>query len=390
MVYGVKQFMSDFIFRINPNIILGPYTVSRLGQQVREWGSRFMVIVDPFLNEAKVSEKIIQTLSDRKIDCIIFSELTEGTSTKTITRALSLAKEGHVHGIIAIGGAKALHVGKIVAALYNEVHDLFTFVDGAVPSTNPLPLICIPTTYRAPLTFKQEVPITDARCNQLKFMQVQNAVCKLVLIDPNLMLTLTDNQKSLFSIEIIGLAVEAYISQKANFFSDMFVEKGLELISYALDGSPSLEITTPEEVLLAQGGILISMAVSASALGMDTLLSLSIYSRYHKSKSLVASILLPFALEDACKFKVAKLEKLAHILRTCPEETSGAEAANSLTEYIRDKLGIANLPTRLKDLGLSIEQLSLAVEDVGQTNLINNLPRSISTDELFDFVKMAY
>ena len=45
--------MSDFIFRINPNIILGPYTVSRLGQQVREWGSRFMVIVDPFLNEAK-------------------------------------------------------------------------------------------------------------------------------------------------------------------------------------------------------------------------------------------------------------------------------------------------------------------------------------------------
>ena len=60
-IYGVKQFMSDFIFRINPNIILGPYTVSRLGQQVREWGSRFMVIVDPFLNEAKVSEKIIQT-----------------------------------------------------------------------------------------------------------------------------------------------------------------------------------------------------------------------------------------------------------------------------------------------------------------------------------------
>ena len=87
---------------------------------------------------------------------------------------------------------------------------------------------------------------------------------------------------------------------------------------------------------------------------------------------------------------MAKLEKLAHILRTCPEETSGAEAANSLTEYIRGKLGIANLPTRLKDLGLTIEQLSLAVEDVGQTNLINNLPRSMSTDELFDFVKMAY
>lgn len=382
--------MADFVFRINPNIIMGSYTVSRLGQQVREWGTRFMVIIDPFLNEEKVAEKIIQALNDRKVESFVFSELTDGTSTKTISRALSLAREGHVHGIITIGGSKAMHIGKAVAALYNEIHDLYTFVDGAVPSTNPLPLICIPTTYRAPLTFRPEIPITDARCNQLKFMQVQNAVCRLVLIDPNFMLSLTDNQKSTFSIEIIGMAIEAYISQKANFFSDMFIEKGLELISYALDGSPSLEITTPEEVLMAQGGILISMGMSASAIGIDTLLSLSIYSRYHKSKSLVASILLPFALEDACKFKVAKLEKLAHILRCCPEEVNGENAAKSLVEYIRQKIAIANLPTRLKDLNLTVEQLSLAVEDIGQTNLINTLPRSMSTDDLFDFVKMAY
>lgn len=382
--------MSDFVFRINPNIMLGPYTVSRLGQQVKEWGSRFMVIIDPFLNEAKISEKIIKSLNDHKIENFIFSELTEGASTKTIARALSLARESHVHGIIAIGGAKALHIGKVTAALYNEIHDLYAFVDGAVPSTSPLPLVCIPTTYRAPLTFKPEIPVTDARSNQLKFMQVQNAVCKLVLIDPNLMLTLTDNQKATFSLEIIAMAVEAYISQKANFFSDMFIEKGLELISYALDESPSLEITTPQEVLMAQGGTLISMGVSTSAMGITALLALSVYSRYRKSKSLVSSILLPFALEDACKFKVAKLEKLAHILRSCPPEVSGEAAAQSLAEYVRQKIAIANLPTRLKDLNLTVEQLSFAIEDIGQTNLINTLPRSMTTDDLFDFVKMAY
>ena len=256
--------MADFIFRINPNIILGPYTVSRLGQQVKEWGTRFMVIMDPFLNEAKISEKIMQSLTDRKIESFVFSELTEGTSTKTIERALELAKEGHVHGIIAIGGAKALHIGKAVAGLYNEVHDFYTFVDGALPTTGPLPCICIPTTYRAPLTFTPEIPITDARNHQLKILRVQNSVCKLVLIDPNLMLTLTENQKATLSIEIIGMAVEAYLSQKANFFSDMFVEKGLEILSYALDGSPSLDITTPEEVLLAQAGTMISLAASSS------------------------------------------------------------------------------------------------------------------------------
>lgn len=382
--------MADFIFRLNPNIILGPYTISRLGPQVHEWGTRYMVIMDPFLNEAKLAEQIMQSLIDRKIESFVFAEITDGPTSKTIERALSLAREGHVHGIITIGGEKAIQVGRAVAAFYHEIHDFYNFLDGALPNTTPIPCICIPTTYRSPYTFTQEIPIIDSRNHQLKLLRVQSSVCKLILIDPNLMLTLTENQKATLSIELIGIAVEAYLSQKANFFSDMFVEKGLEILSYALDGSPTLDITTPEEVLLAQAGCMISMAASASSLGMGSLLSASIYSRYHKSKSLVSSILLPFALEDALKFKVAKIEKLAHTIRACNEETTGEDAAKSLVDYVRQKIAKANLPTRLKDLGLTIEQLSLPVEDIKDVNLINNLPRSMTTDDLFDFVKLAY
>ena len=135
---------------------------------------------------------------------------------------------------------------------------------------------------------------------------------------------------------------------------------------------------------------MISLGAAASSVGIGTLLSLSIYSRYHKSKSLVSSILLPFQLEDLAKFKLAKLEKLAHIIRACPEETSGEDAAKQLTEYVRQKIAKSALPTRLKDLNLTIEQLSLPVEDIKAVNLINNLPRSMTTDDLFDFVKLAY
>lgn len=382
--------MSDFIFRISPNIVLGSYTVSRLGQQVHEWGTRFMVIIDPFLNEVKLSDKIVQSLNDRKIESFVFSELTESSSSKTIERALGLAREGHVHGIIAIGGEKAMNIGRAVAAFYNEIHDFYTFVDGALPTTSALPCVCIPTTYRTPFVFTSEVPITDARNHQLKLLHIQNSVCKLLLIDPNLMLSLTDNQKATLEIELINIAVEAYLSQKANFFSDMFVEKGLEILSYALDGSPSLDITTPEEILLSQAGAMISMASSSSSLGMDSLLALTIHSRYKINKSLTSSIMLPYAIEDAAKFKSAKLEKLAHIMRICPEEVTGEDACKAFAEYVRQKMAQANLPTRLKDLKLTVEQLALAVEDISAVNLINNLPRSMTTDDLFDFVKLSY
>ena len=382
--------MSDFVFRINPNIVIGPYTVSRLGQQVREWGSRFMVIIDPFLNEAKLAEQIMQSLIDRKVESFVFSELTEGSSTKTIERALALAREGHVHGIITVGGEKAIHVGRAVAAYYNEVHDLYTFIDGAFPNTNPLPCICVPTTYRSPFIFSPDIPLTDARNHQVKIVHAQNSICKLVMVDPNLMMSLTENQRSTFSLEILSLAVEAYLSQKANFFSDMFVEKGLEVLSYALDGSPSLDIKTPSEVLLSQAGCLISMAAASSSIGMVSLLALAIYSRYNKSKSLVSSILLPYALEDAAKFKVAKLDKIAHIMKTCPKDVEGEDAAKSLIEYTRQKIAQYSLPTRLKDLNFTIEQLSLPVEDISHINIMNTLPRSMTTDDLFDFIKGAF
>ncbi len=382
--------MSDFIFKISPNVILGSYSVNRLGQYLLEWGTRFMIIMDPILNEVKLADKITKALDDRKIGYFIFNEITDGSNTKNIQRALSLAKEGHIQGVIGIGGTKALNISRTVSALYNEVHDLYTFVDGAVPITNPLPCVCIPTTFRTPYIFTSEIPFTDSRSNEVKLLKIQNSVCKLLLIDTNMMVTLTENQKATLSIEVLCMAIEAYISQKANFFSDMFVEKGLELLSYAMNGSNSLDITTPEEELLSQAGCLISLAASSSSLGLSTLLALSINSKYRLNKSLVASILLPYAMEDAAKFKSAKLEKLAHLMKIIPENEEKDEAINSFIDYVRQYMAKANLPTRLKDLQLTIEQLSLCVENISKVDIFSKLPRSMSTDELFDFIKTAY
>jgi alcohol dehydrogenase class IV len=291
-----------------------------------EWGTRFMIIADPVLNEFGTIQKITQSFTDRKIEHFVFSEISEGNTSQLAKRALALAKEAHVHGIIAIGGSKALNIGRIVAAFFNEIHDFNNFVDGALPTTSPIPCICVPTIFSTPFIFTNEIPIKDSRNNQLKLMKVQNNLCKLVLIDPNLMLTLTQNQKSTIAIEVMSMAIEAYLSQKANFFSDMFVEKGLELLAYALDGSPSLDITTPEEILLAQAGIMISLASASSSLGLSSLLAMTINSRYQINKSLVSSILLSYSLEDAANFKRMQVEKLSHIMRVVPKEVTGPEA----------------------------------------------------------------
>jgi alcohol dehydrogenase class IV len=85
-----------------------------------------------------------------------------------------------------------------------------------------------------------------------------------------------------------------------------------------------------------------------------------------------------------------QIEKLSHIMRVVPKEVTGPEAVKMFIDNIRQRIAKANLPTRLKDLQLSMEQLSLVAEDAGQIDIITKLPRSMSTDDIFDFIKNAY
>lgn len=382
--------MADFNFRISPNVVLGSYSASRLGQFVREWGSRYMVILDPVLNEYDVATKIKQSLTDRKVDYFVFDEIPTAPDTSVVQQALQLAREAHIHGVITAGGTKAANVGRAVAALYNEVQDIYEFVDGAAPVSGALPLISIPTSMRDMFIFADRTPIIDGRNRQLKLLKMQPNVCKLALFDPNLSISLTENQIASLTLHTLCMAIECYISQKASFFSDTIAEKAIELLGSGMDGAPNLTSATTPEMFIAQGGCMTSLAAGVSSTGVASLLALTINARFKLSRSIVAAILFPYTLEEAAKYKTEKIAKVAKILRVASETSTPEVAVDALISNIRDRLAMANLPTRLKDLSVSVEQLSLAAEDAGQLDLINNLPRSMTADDLFDIIKQAY
>ena len=168
--------MADFVFKISPNIILGSYSASRIGQFVQEWGTKFMVLLDPILHESGISAKIKQSLTDRNVDFFIFDEIPNAPDSKVVSQALKLAKEAHIHGIIAVGGPKTCSIGRVVASLYYEVLDLYTFLDGSTPTAGTLPLICVPTTMRDIFLFSDSTPLIDARSRQLKILKLQNQI----------------------------------------------------------------------------------------------------------------------------------------------------------------------------------------------------------------------
>lgn len=382
--------MPDFIFKIPQNIVLGSYTATRIGEYIKPWGNKFMLILDPTLRQVSTIDKIVQPLADRKIDFFSFDDLPERPESKTVENALKLAREAHISGLIAVGGSKTISIGRAVAALFYSKKDIYSVMAESQIEEKPLPLICVPSTIRDTFVFSENIPIVDSRSTTIKLLKAQKNLCNMVLFDPNLTQSLSDNQIACMNLETIAIALEAYLSQKATFFSDMIAEKSMELLKFAIDGSSSLEVTTPQEVLLSQSGCMASLAAATSSLGVCSLLALCLNSRYKISRSLTAALLLPHIIEDASKFRKDRLAKAARILGATPEDSNDNKAVEDFIEYIRNKLAMANLPTRIKDLGIAIENLSLVAEDAGNLDIINTLPRSMTSDDLFDIIKLAF
>lgn len=382
--------MADFVLKSTPNIVIASYCASRLAQYAGQFGKRFMLILDPVLRAVGLQEKITQSLNSSKIDYFIFDELSEVADTKAVSTALNLARTSHVQGVIAAGGGRTFSVARAVCALFYEPGDFYSYVDGNPCSAKTLPLICLNSTCRDSFVFSDKIPVLDARTNSGKILKVQDGLCKTVMFDPNLFVTLTENQKHTMLFESLCLALESYVSQKSNFFSEMVAEKSAELLGIPLSEEKSLSITTPTEELLVHGGTAASLAAGTSSLGVASLLAMSINARYKVGHALVCSILLPNIIEEYGKFKAERIANFADIFVPQEAEHSTDEKVASFASFIREQIAKFNLPARLKDLSLSIEQLSLAVEDAGKTEIMNSLPRAMTTDELFEFVKNAY
>lgn len=381
--------MADFIFRVSPNIVLGEYTSSRLADYTKE-GVRYIVVMDPVLKDAGVSDKLLTCLNDKGVNYFVMDEIGESAETKTIERALSLARDGHATGVIAIGGGKTMCIGCAVAALCSDSCGVYDCIDGTASVTSPVDLICLPTTIRDGLLFSPLIPVVDSRSHKARIIKTGDALCRLVLIDPNLSLSLTENQIASMTLEMLSLSIEAYLSQKATFFSDMLVEKTMELLRIVNNGTTVGAVASPA-TLRSQAGCMASLAAATSTAGLGTMLSLCMNAQFGVSRSVVSAILLPHIIEDALKFKADRMARIARLLGVAGDGSGDdTDASALLADDVRQQLAKAQLPMRLKDLSLTIEQLAPVVDNASALEMMTTLPRSMTADDIFELIKTAH
>lgn len=383
--------MGDFVFDLSPQIISGTDVLVSLSKVASTYGSRFMLILDPSFKDVELLTKIKQSLEQKELKLFSFNAIKGSPDTETALRVLKLAEAAHIDGVIVVGDVVTCAIAKAVAILYREKEPIYSYLEGAPITQGPLPLIQVPTTCNNPFLFASSVYITNSRNRKIAALKCRENISPVIIFDSNVFKTISLNKMREMIFSSITIAVDAYISRRANFFSDALLKKALQLLALALDAKPdSLAGKTIEETV-TQCAVLSSIALGTSSPGLATAISTVGNGMYDIPFSSFLPMFLPHILKDSITSNLQKVAEVASLFRKDNVATSDLESV-ALKDIgsILEQLLALELPAKLGSLDLKIDDLSGMAEAVLMIDFVNYIPRSMTSLDVLEILKNAY
>ena len=137
-------------------------------------------------------------------------------------------------------------------------------------------------------------------------------------------------------------------------------------------------------------GFLTALGLATSRMGLGACLSYAINARLMVPKSWVSAILIPHILEFNTSIATEKIAHIGELLGGDFGDLSAADAAYKAVESSRELISSLELPARLRDFDLALDDLVDSIEMVHSFDMMNYLPRTVSTEQIYEIVKSAY
>jgi alcohol dehydrogenase class IV len=382
--------MPDVLFHVPTRVIFGPDTINRIGPLVSEHGERVLLVTEAILYEGKIINKVQELLDKKGLSYIVFDEVVPNATSKTVEEGVTLARGSHADTVVGLGGIKTLSIAKAIAMAAKSGNNIDEFLSGVQPGEPPLAYIEIPTTCRNPFMFVDEYLLADARDRTARIGRAQKGITKAVLMDPKLSLTLPVKYTATTLMDTLLGCVEGLLSSKSNFLSDTYLFKAIEIIGGVIKEG----LQNVEEVRMrthaSAAGLLLAFGLAMSKPGIGSALSFSINARFFAPKSWISTILLPYVIEFALN---ARGDRVAEIARTLGEDTEGlasSEAAGRAVEAVRRIIASLKLPTRLREFDLSLDEMIEIAGVARSMDMMNYLPRVVTTEDIYEMIKTAF
>jgi alcohol dehydrogenase len=379
---SLKEKMKIQSFSVNQNIKFGCGIVEKLGDEVKIFGGKSVLIVsDPGLLGAGIVARVEGILTSAGIKNTAFTEVEPDPGCWVVEKVVKLIVSGSIDVVVALGGGSAMDTAKsaaLVGRSGKRIHDFWGYY---LPvEHDPIPVIAVPTTSGTGSEVTRNTVITDE--NKYKMVILNDKLLPpTALLDPELTTTMPASVAAATGMDALVHAVECYLSDLATPFSDAVAEKAMELIGQALPRfvANRKDIEAASDQLM--GSTLAGIALSLCLPNQAHALSHPLTGYYHIPHGLANAMLFPVTMEYNALADRGKYKKIYNLLRSSHPHTEDFET-DMLIDYLKKLNAKLGLPPTLGDMGVGLEHLEEMLVDAQKTKIWEHCPRSTSPDEM--------
>ena len=319
-----------------------------------------LVLAGDFLYKNGVMEIVEKHLNNAGIDYQTIVGIEPDPYFSTVLKGASFMLEVEPDLIIAIGGGSAMDAAKAMWIYYEhpEIKTLeyITVKENFPKLRNKARLCCIPTTAGTASEVSRSIVITDDETHIKYGIGNMEMMPDIAICDPVTTLSLPPHVTAETGMDALCHALEAIVSTRANYVSDVLAEKAiLDIFEYLPKAYNEPKNMKYREHML-NSAMLAGLAFTNVSLGITHSIAHGLGSLFGMDHGLANSILLPYIVQ----FNSQNTE------------------ANGIYSNLSEKLGRTNMVDALISLNKSLNiPLSLNAKIPDEKDFMEKLDRLI-------------
>jgi len=373
---------------------IGGGSVGQVGDVTASLGaSRPLVVTDSFCVSTGLADKVMDALSAAGLRPVLFSETVPDPTTDSLDAGLAALKAGGCDAVVGLGGGSPMDTAKALALLATQSGHM-TRYKAPFRNTGPaLAVIAVPTTAGSGSEATQFTVITDSRSDEKMLCAGPAFLPVAAIIDYELTTTMPPRLTADTGIDALTHAVEAYVSKKANPFTDALALSAISSISQHLrpayaDGQ-NARARSAMMLAATQAGIAFSNSSVALVHGMSRPLGSQFRVAHGLSNAMLFPAVTAFSAEHASKRYAECARAYGVAGPNTADGNASAALVNALIELNQDLAVPTPRSHGIDEADWRSRIPVMAQQAIASGSPANN-PRVPSADDIADLYMQAY
>ncbi|OGQ57482.1 MAG: alcohol dehydrogenase [Deltaproteobacteria bacterium RIFCSPLOWO2_02_FULL_53_8] len=332
-----------------------------------------LIVTDKMMVKLGQAQRLQSILEAKGISCEIFDDTVPEPTAASIQNGVTRIREGDFDAIVALGGGSPIDSAKAMAILARHGGVIRDYRFPRQVNEAGLPLIAIPTTAGTGSEVTRVTIITDETTDEKLLCAGIGFMPMAALIDYKLTLSLPARTTADTGIDAVTHAIEAYVSRKANPYSD---SQALAALTYL---GPNLrracrdgQDENAREAMMI-GATLAGIAFSSASVALVHGMSRPIGAFFHVPHGLSNAMLLPSLTAWSLNAAPARYAQCARALGAAHAADDDAAAGQKLIEYLRAVNAELSVPT-LAEFGVDRARFDQVITIMAEQALASGSP----------------